>query len=169
MPRLRLVTFDTSITYNGTKRFDCGNDMINTFVYKSLKRRVKKHLSQAYVLLDCNDTFVGFCTLDTFSISREIFELPDSPSALPPIVPVIKLGMLGIDKSLQRQGIGKRLLRDAIIKVSEISKIAGCAGLYLLVEEQAVPFYEKLGFVALKKAKPLPMFLSIEMILGTGI
>jgi len=162
---LRLVTFNTSTSYKGLKTFDCGNEMINTFVYKSLKKRVKKHLSQAYILLDENEKFVGFYTLDTFSINREIFELPHKQSGLPPIVPVIKLNMLGLDVSLQRQGIGQRLLRDALVKVIEISKIAGCTGLYLLAEEEAVYFYEELGFVALKHATPLPMFLHIEKIL----
>ncbi|PHS33323.1 MAG: GNAT family N-acetyltransferase [Sulfurovum sp.] len=164
---LRLVTFDASSTYKGLKTFDCGNKMINTFVHKSLKKRVKKHLSQAYILLDQNEKFVGFYTLDTFSINREIFELPNKPSGLPPIVPVIKLSMLGIDISLQKQGIGKRLLQDALLKVVDISKIAGCTGIYLLAEVEAVSFYKKLGFVVLNDAMPLSMFLHIEKILGS--
>ncbi len=162
---LRLVTFDASTTYKGLKTFDCGNEMINTFVYKSLKKRVKKHLSQAYILLDQNVKFVGFYALDTFSISREVFELPNKPTGLPPIVPVIKLSMLGIDISLQKQGIGKRLLHDAFLKVVEISKIAGCTGIYLLAEVETISFYKKLGFVALNDSIPLSMFLHIEKIL----
>ncbi|MCF6243600.1 MAG: GNAT family N-acetyltransferase [Sulfurovum sp.] len=162
---LKLVTFDATTAYKGLKTFNCANEMINTFVQKSLKKRVKKHLSQAYVLLDKKETFVGFYTLDTFSISRQIFELPDKPNGLPPIVPVIKLGMLGLDISLQKQGIGLKLLQDALLKVVEISKIAGCTGLYLLAESEAVSFYEKLGFVPLNQSSPLPMFLHIEKIL----
>jgi GNAT superfamily N-acetyltransferase len=165
MPKLRLVTFDTSTTYKDIKSFDCGNDMINTFVHKSLKKRVKKHLSQAYVLLDKKESLVGFYALDTFSISREIFEYSDKPSGLPPIVPVVRLSMLGVDKSMQKQGIGKKLLQDALLKVVDISKIAGCAGVYLLAEKEAVSFYDKLGFVALNTSTPKPMFLHIEKIL----
>jgi len=162
---LRLVAYDASATYRSIKSFDCGNDMINNFVHKSLKKRVKKHLSQAYVLLNEKEAFVGFYTLDTFSISREIFKYADKPSGLPPIVPVVKLGMLGIDISSQKQGLGLKLLRDALLKVVDISKIAGCVGLYLLAEEEAIPFYELLGFAALNHATPRPMFLHIEKIL----
>ena len=146
------------------KTFDCSNEMINTFVYKSLKKRVKKHLSQAYVLLR-DDTFSGFYTLDTFSIARDMFETEQKPSALPHVVPVVKLGMLAVDKNLQGQGLGKRLLRDAMLKVAEISDLAGCAGIYLLAEKDAVVFYESLGFITIKKAIPSPMFLSIEQVL----
>ncbi len=164
MPKLKLVKFDTSFSYKGLKTFDCNNEMINHFVHRSLTKRVKKHLSQAYVLLQ-DDTFVGFYTLDTFSISRDTFETEQKPSGLPPIVPVIKLGMLGVSKKLQGQGIGKRLLRDALLKVAQISDLAGCAGLYLLAEQDAVSFYETLGFITLKEIEPLPMFLSITNII----
>lgn len=164
MTKYRLVKFNTSSSYKGMKTFDCNNEMINTFVHKSLKKRVKKHLSQAYVLLR-DDTFSGFYTLDTFSIARDMFETEQKPSALPPVVPVVKLGMLAVDKNLQGQGLGKRLLRDAMLKVAEISDLAGCAGIYLLAEKDAVVFYESLGFITIKKGIPSPMFLSIEHVL----
>ena len=164
MNRLRLETFDPSKSYKGIKTFDCGNEMINRFVQKNLKKRVKRHFSQAYVLLD-NECFVGFYTLDTFSIAKDDFESENRPSGLPPIVPVVKLSMLGVDKSLQGKGIGKRLLRDVFIKVYKISKLAGCAGVYLLAEKDAIDFYKSLGFVAIKDDEPLPMFLNINLIL----
>jgi len=164
MPKLRLVKFDILENYQGIKKFDCKNDMINHFVHKSLKKRVKKHLSQAYVLLD-DQSFIGFYTLDTFSIARELFETEKKPPALPPVVPVIKLGMLAVSTIYQGQGIGKRLLRDAFIKTIQISELAGCTGIYLLAEKEAVPFYESLGFVVLKNSEPKPMFLSIYEII----
>jgi len=139
--------------------------MINHFVKKSLKKRVKRHLSQGYVLLDEKENFRGFYTLDTFSISRDDFEYTKEPHGLPPVVPVVKLSMLGIDRSCQHQGLGRRLLHDAMLQTAAISRMAGCAGLYLLAEHSAVPFYQKLGFIPLKKGDPLPMFLKIETIL----
>ena len=166
MSKLKLEKFDSSKTYKGQKEFDCNNEMINRFVQKNLKKRVKKHLSQAYVLLDESERFVGFYTLDSFSIAKNNFELEEhKPSGLPPIVPLIKLSMLGVDKSLQGKGIGKRLLRDVFLKVYQISELAGCIGIYLLAEKEAISFYEKLGFVAIKEDEPLPMFLTLDVIL----
>jgi N-acetylglutamate synthase-like GNAT family acetyltransferase len=166
MDDLRVVPLDISAPYPDMKRFDCGNEMINRFVQKSLLKRVKKHLSRAYVLTDSRMRFLGFYTLDTFSIHRELFEL-DRSTGLPPAVPVIKLGMLGIDHSLQGRGLGKRLLRDAFLKVTEVSRIAGCAGVYLLAEENAIGFYTSLGFVTLKDTRPTPLFLHIKKIVGS--
>ena len=165
MSKLTLEKFDSSKTYKGQKEFDCNNEMINRFVQKNLKKRVKKHLSQAYVLLE-DERFVGFYTLDSFSIAKNNFELEEhKPSGLPPIVPLIKLSMIGIDKSLQGKGLGKRLLRDVFLKVYQISKLAGCIGIYLLAENEAISFYEQLGFVAIKDDEPLPMFLTLDVIL----
>jgi len=164
MTNQKLEIFDPSKTYKGIKSFDCNNDMINRFVHKNLKKRVKKHFSQAYVLLE-NEKFVGFYTLDTFSIAKDNFEFENRPSSLPPIVPVVKLSMLAVNKSLQGQGIGKRLLRDVFVKVHQISQLAGCAGVYLLAEKDAVPFYNSLGFTAIKEDEPLPMFLNIDLII----
>jgi len=165
MPKLSIEVFDIATSYKGLKSFDCGNTMVNNFVHKSLKKRVKRHLSQAYILLE-DGVFAGFYTLDTFSIARESFETEEKPTGLPPLVPVVKLGMLGISKHLQGEGIGKRLLRDAFLKIIQISKLAGCAGVYLLAEKESVSFYENLGFKAIKHDKPLPMFLPIETLLG---
>jgi len=161
---LKLEIYDPSKSYIGQKQFDCNNEMINKFVQKSLKKRVRKHLSQAYVLLE-NEHFVGFYTLDTFSVAKDNFELDNKPTGLPPIVPVVKLSMLGVDKSLQGKGLGKRLLKDMFMKVYQISKLAGCIGVYLLAEKDAILFYEKLGFVAIKEDEPVPMFLNINVIL----
>jgi len=164
MSNFKLELFDPSKTYKGLKTFDCGNEMINRFVQKNLKKRVKKHFSQAYVLLQ-NERFVGFYTLDTFSIAKDNFEFENRPSASPPIVPVVKLGMLGIDKSLQGKGLGKRLLKDVFVKVYHLSKLAGCAGIYLLAERDAIDFYKTFGFVEIKDDEPLSMFLKIDVIL----
>jgi ribosomal protein S18 acetylase RimI-like enzyme len=164
MTEFRLVPFDPDRSYRGMKRFECGNGMIDAFVRKSLKKRVKRNYSRAYLLLDEKENVVAFYTLDAFSIVRELFEISERPAGLPPSVPVIKLGMLGVDKSYQGRGIGRRLLRHAMVTTLEISERVGSAGLFLWAESDAVAFYERLGFVSLKMGKPRPMFLSIETI-----
>jgi len=42
MAKLRIVTFDTAITSKKLETFACGNAMIDQFVRRSLKKRVKK-------------------------------------------------------------------------------------------------------------------------------
>ena len=62
---------------------------------------------------------------------------------------------LGVDRAYERQGIGKQLMKTA-------HKIAGGEkdiALYLIANENAVPFYEKLG---MKKADDVMQYNRIE-------
>ena len=62
---------------------------------------------------------------------------------------------LGVDRAYERQGIGKQLMKTA-------HKIAGGEkdiALYLIANEDAVPFYEKLG---MKKADDVMQYNHIE-------
>ena len=62
---------------------------------------------------------------------------------------------LGVDREYERQGIGKRLMKTA-------HKLAGGEediAVYLIANENAVPFYEKLG---MKKADDVMQYNHIE-------
>ena len=161
MSDLTISLFDPNYNYKCLKKFDCGNEMINRFVYKNLKKRVKKNLSRAYVVSNSKCDFIAFFTLESFSITKEELEELNL-SSLPPIVPVMKLGMFGVDKSYQKLGIGLRLLSYALKKVYWLSTYLGCKGIFLLSEKDSIPFYKRLGFIELKDISPTPMFLSIE-------
>ena len=162
MSNFKIERFDISKNYQGFREFDCNDEMINRFVQKSLKKRVKKSFSQAFVLLD-GKKFIGFYTLESFSIIKESLE-NQNLSSLPPNVAVVKLGMFAICKEYQGKGLSKRLLRDALFKVVALSKLSGCVGVYLLAQENAKKFYFNLGFKPLQEQTPTRMFLHIETI-----
>ena len=165
MSKWHLEIYDPAKSYRNQKKFDCGNAMINRYVQKNLRKRVKNHSVQGYVLSNDKNDFVGFYTLEAFTITKEIFQLSPSPSATRPLIPVIKLGMLGVDRQYQKRELGRKLLKNAIKKTSRISELAGCKGLFLWAEEEAVTFYSRLGFLPLQDITPTPMFLDIETIL----
>ncbi|WP_292655549.1 GNAT family N-acetyltransferase [Nitratifractor sp.] len=165
MSEWRLRVYDPTQSYRDQKKFDCDNVMINRYAQKNLKKRVKNHSVQGYVLSNDVSDFVGFYTLETFTITKEIFQLSPPPTATPPLVPAIKLGMLGVDKHYQKMGLGRKLLKNAIKKTAQVSKMAGCKGLFLWAEEEAVTFYSRLGFLPIQDITPTPMFLDIETIL----
>lgn len=48
---------------------------------------------------------------------------------------------LGVDRAYERQGIGRRLMKEALALAGGEKDIA----VYLIANENAVPFYEKLG------------------------
>lgn len=160
--------YDTSKTYFQQKKFDCGNKIINKFVHSSLKKQISQHFSQAYVLLDTekSECFSAFYTLASFKLSApELNKL--SRGSLPKDIPCVRLVMLGVDKSLQGQGIGKKMLSDALHRVHRASKEIGIYGLYLDAAPEATAFYLSLGFTRLdedSQADIAKMFLNIQTI-----
>ena len=62
---------------------------------------------------------------------------------------------LGVDREYERQGIGRRLMQSALEAAGGRNDIA----VYLVANENAVPFYEKLG---MKKADDVMQYNHIE-------
>lgn len=163
-----LEQYNVKKTYYQQKKFDCGNKVINKFVHSSLKKQVSKHFSQAYVLLDTEneDRFSAFYTLTSFKLlAPELESL--SQGSLPRDIPCVRLVMLGVDKSLQGKGIGKKMMSDALHRVHRAAKEIGIYGLYLDAAPDATDFYLSLGFVRLDSGNAnevAKMFLSIVTI-----
>ena len=62
---------------------------------------------------------------------------------------------LGVDRNYEGQGIGRRLMKSAHDKAGGEKNIA----VYLIANENAIPFYEKLG---MKKANDVMQYNHIE-------
>jgi GNAT superfamily N-acetyltransferase len=75
----------------------------------------------------------------------------DQARGLPRIdVPVILLGRLAVDKTVQKQGLGAILLLDALARSLHISAQVGIRAVEVdAIDEAAKSFYLKYGFVPL--------------------
>jgi GNAT superfamily N-acetyltransferase len=162
----RLIPFDPEHPYSNMKDFQCGDKQIDRYLKRNLRQRLKRFLTQAFVLQSPKNDFVAFYTLESFAMARELFFQLYQSRNLPLQIPVTKIGFLGVDLRYQHRGIGRWLLRDAMLKSIEISKLSGSAGLYLLANEGKKTFYENLGFQVLREEIPTPMFLPMQDILN---
>jgi len=64
-------------------------------------------------------------------------------------IPVILLARLAVDRSQKGKGLGKALVRDALIRAIQAADIAGLrAFLIHAKDENAKNFYQKLGFIS---------------------
>lgn len=166
--RFVIVRIEPTTSYLQQKKFDCGNRIINKFVHSSIKKQVSQNFSQAFVLLDLedNERFSAFYTLTSFKLqANELEKL--SKGSLPREIPCVRLVMLGVDISLQGQGIGKKMMSDALHRVHRASKDIGIYGLYLDADQKATDFYLSLGFTRLDEGGSdaiAKMFLSIKLI-----
>lgn len=66
---------------------------------------------------------------------------------MPEPIPVVVLGRLAIDKSLQGQGIGRAMVRDAGLRVLQAAEVIGIRGMLVhALSDQAREFYLRVGF-----------------------
>jgi GNAT superfamily N-acetyltransferase len=80
---------------------------------------------------------------------------------MPDPVPVMVIGRLAIDSGFQGRGLGRALLRDAVLRTLQAAEIAGIRAILVhAIAEDARRFYERCGF----QPSPLdPMTLMITL------
>lgn len=68
---------------------------------------------------------------------------------MPDPIPVIIIGRLAVDQRWQRQGLGRALLRDAILRILQAAEIVGIRAILIhAISEDAKQFYQNCGFAA---------------------
>ena len=142
--------------------FDCGDEILNLYLREIAGQDAKRHTAVAFVLItrDEPQRIRGFYTLSASSVN--LVDLPDPlRKHLPryPEIPVTLLGRLAVDLAFQGQGIGKRLLVDALKRSYEHSaSIAAAAVVVDAKNADAERFYRHFGFQPLCNARLfLPM------------
>ena len=96
--------------------FDCGNDILNNYLYHQASQDMKRHLSVCFVLPNSENQIIGYYALSSLSIEREM--IPEEIKKRIPIsynnLPAILIGRLALDNRYKSQGLGKDLLMDAL-------------------------------------------------------
>ena len=83
---------------------------------------------------------------------------------MPDPLPVLLLGRLAIDKRYQNQGIGRALLRDAMIRATNVATDTGVFAILVhAISEPASRFYLSRGFVQ-SPLQPMTLLMTIETI-----
>ena len=124
-----------------TIEFDCGNDTLNEWLLKRALKNQDNGASRTFVICQ-SDRVVGYYALASGSVER--LEAPRSIARnMPDPLPVIVLGRLAVDLSMQGQRLGSSLLKDALLRVLKISQDIGVRACYL---GDAKRFYLAYGF-----------------------
>ena len=127
--------------------FDCGESPLNEWLKKRAIRNEKGGASRTYVVCEADsERVVGYYCLSAGSIDRGTAPGPVRRN-MPDPVPVMVLGRLAVDRSVQGRGVGKGLLRDAVSRTLRAAEIAGVRALLVhSLSEDAASFYEAAGF-----------------------
>lgn len=136
----------TLLATHELSHFDCGQEILNNWLKNRALSKDKHNFSRTFVSLGNQNQVAGFYSLSASSVNRALVGKPlqrNSPSE----IPVILLGRLGVDVSHQDRGLGRSLLRDALLRSLNASdSIGATAVLVHALTESAKAFYTKRGF-----------------------
>lgn len=141
--------------------FGCGKPPLNQYLKKYARVNQANEISRTYVATR-GLRVVGYYTLTFGSVSHDEAtakikaELPQYP------IPIILLARLAVDQKEAGKGLGKGLLKDALLRTVQAADIAGLrAMLTHAKDEEAKQFYLKFGFEE-SPIQPLTLMLSIK-------
>jgi GNAT superfamily N-acetyltransferase len=125
--------------------FESGEPTLDHWLKHRALRNEGRGASRTYVVCVDHQVVAYYC-LATGSVGSEL-----APGRvrrnMPEPIPVMVLGRLAVDLAWQRHGVGKALLRDAILRTVQVSEVVGVKALMVhALSEQAQRFYEAQGF-----------------------
>jgi GNAT superfamily N-acetyltransferase len=116
--------------------FNCGQSALNQFLQRFALVNQKSNSAQTYVSC-CANAVVGFYSLAVGSV--------DPATAAPRVikgvaqhpVPVMILVRLAVDLQHQGAGLGKALLKDALMRTAQAADIAGIRALLVHAKDES--------------------------------
>lgn len=146
---------------DSTEGFDCGQPSLNQFLQRYALVNQKANSAQTYVCC-LGGEVVGFYSLAVGSVDPE-----DAPArvmkglARHP-VPVMILARLAVDRDHQGKGLGKTLLKDALLRTAQAADIAGIRCLLVHAKDEAARrWYESWEFEP-SPTDPYHLFLMLK-------
>jgi len=146
-------------TAHNSEAFNCGEPVLNDWLKHRALKNEDSGASRTFVVCQ-DDNVVGYYVLATGSVMHK-----NAPGRIkrnmPDPVPVMVLGRLAVDKSVHSMGIGRGLLKDAVLRTITVAKQAGIKAILVhALSDEARKFYLRCGFIE----SPLdPMILMITL------
>ena len=130
---------------DGADGFVSGVQVVDDWLQKNARKAIKNRTSAIYASF-ADGTLAGFYTLSAYGMDRNEASgwlRRNSPNP----IPVILLGILGVDIRYQTQHLGASLLKDAVLRAMSASDIIGAKALVVEpASSKAAGFYEHYGF-----------------------
>jgi len=143
------------------ENFDCGREELNRYLLRYAWANQQAGAAQTFIGL-AGDIVVGYHSLAVGQVSRE--EAPERFTkrlARHP-VPITLLARMAVDRRWQGKGVGKALLRDAMLRTLQAAEIAGIRAFAVHAkDETAKSFYERFDFIP-SPTDPMHLFVLLK-------
>lgn len=147
------MIFEPLAGHHQRQAFACESEVLTRYLHEQAGQDMRKKLSVCFVACDKDRNILGYYTLATSSVSREL--IPETYKKLLPQhydAPVILLGRLARHLNAKGQNLGEMLLVDALIRSFHIASqsIGAMAVVVDPIDEKAAAYYRSYGFEGLQ-------------------
>lgn len=139
--------------------FDCEAEDLNRYLQRHAVQAQQGEGARTYVTFDSGGRIAGYFTLAYGSVEHANAPERMSKGLARHPIPVMLLARLAVDRRFKGRGLGKELLRDALLRTLNAAEIAGLRAVVVdAKDEGARAFYQRYGF---EPFKDNPMRLSL--------
>lgn len=144
--------------------FDCGAAALNLYLRNYALQNQKRGIVRNYVTTRLSsNVIVAYYSLVYASLDQKRLPAKVIKGLGKYDIPIMLLARLAVDRREQGQGLGKALLKDAILRTMQAAAIAGLKLLLVHAKDQpTADFYIKHGFEPVVD-DPLQLFLPIPL------
>ena len=139
--------------------FDSGLPELDEWLKRRAQANEEKGASRTYVVC-AGGRVVGYYALANGGVAQAA-ATGRVRRNMPDPVPVMVLGRLAVDRAYQGKGIGRGLLRDAVLRTLQAAEIGGIRAILVhAISEDAKRFYESCGFVV-SPIEPMTLMITV--------
>jgi predicted N-acetyltransferase YhbS len=149
--------------------FACGEESLDRWLHRYAGQGERRDATRTFVAVDERGAVSGYYTL----VAGQI-EHPEATDAvrkgLSPRfpIPAAILARLAVDTSSQKQGLGSRLLKDALERIcGAAQEVAIRVVVVHAIDDAAAGFYERFGFRGLSTA-PRTLMVTLDELRQAG-
>jgi len=149
-----------------TGSFDCGVEALNDYIRRYALLNHQNRSARTYVAMR-ESRLIGYYTLASGSVSRAEVPARVAQGLGNYPVPITLLARLAVDVSERGRGLGRGLLKDALLRAFQASEIVGSRAIVTHAkDESAKAFYGKFNF-APSPLNDLHLYLLMKDVKGT--
>ena len=140
--------------------FDCGNETLNAWLRDRALDNERRGATRTFVSTRGRRA-AGYCSLAVSAVHRRE-ATGRARRNMPEPIPAMLLARLAVDRSEQHSGLGRQLLRDAMLRTLQVADIAGIRLLLVHAnDEEAKAWYRRFDFEE-SPTDPLQLMLLLD-------
>lgn len=141
--------------------FDCGQPDLNRWLVRHALQNQASNAAQTYVGLSDRQV-VGYYSLAVGHVEYEQAPERLSKGLARHLVPIMLLARLAVHVDRQRRGVGRALLKDAVLRTLQAADLAGVRAIAVHAKDDAArSYYEQFDFIA-SPTDPLHLFVLLK-------